>query len=285
MQAAEHTLVEIKELLRISGIVIGVTVDTIAEIAKGNVAGVKIMRGLGERDSIQTTAQGEDIWRGNELSATPSALASHVSIPIPADAGEQMTLVSENDADNGASATGALTVVVSYLDAAGDEQEEEVTLDGTTQVDTVAEDIRFVQDIQVSSVGSNGVAEGHIRIFKESDETLVYSMIAAGGNQSLVPHKMVPRAKTLCLWRWMGSEASKSKRCRIRLRADCTNMVPPVRQAGVFLFKSVMALDGSGLPMELAYTIPAFSIVKVSAWAEVAGAEIGTHWWGILVDD
>lgn len=243
------------------------------------------MRGLGERDSIGTTAGGEDLWRGNELSSTPAAPGSHTVIPAPADAGEQMTLISENDADNGATATGILTLVLSYLDAAGDAQFEIVTMNGTTAVDTVATDIRFVQDMQSLTVGSGGVAAGNIRIYRKITNTRVYSMIAAGGNQDLVPHKMVPRAKTLYLKRWLCSEASNAKRCHMRLRADCDNEHPPVRQAGVFLFKSTVALDSAAVPTELAYSIPALSIVKVSGQADVSGAELAVHWWGMLVDN
>lgn len=259
--------------------------DPILEIARGNIAGQRIMRGLGERDSVQTTAAGEDLWRGNELSATPSALTSHTAIPTPADAGEQMTVISESNADNGATATGALTMEVSYLDASGNERLTIVTLNGTTAVDLTPSDVRFVQDMQVLTAGSAGVTAGNIRIYKKSNAALVYSMIAAGGNQSLVPNKMVPANKTLYPLKWVGSEATQSKRCRIRLRADCDNSVPPIRQQGVFLFKSIMALDSSVAPFDLAYAIPELSVVKVSAWASVGGAELCVHWWGVLVDN
>ncbi len=110
-------------------------------------------------------------------------------------------------------------------------------------------------------------------------------MISVGTNQSLVPHKMIPRAKTLHLSDWMGSEMSTAKRTIIRLRADCTNAMPPVRQANVFLVKSAMMLDGAAAQMPLAYAIPALSIVKASAWSQVNGADCAIHWWGILVDD
>jgi hypothetical protein len=257
--------------------------DSIVEIALGNVSGRSILRGLGERDSIQTTAAGEDLWRGNELSNTPAALASTTSIPVPADAGEQMNLISESTSDTSAG-TGAQTVTVHYLDATGAEQSTVVIMNGTDAVPLTPTDVRFVQDLTVTTVGTNGVAVGHIRIYKQSDATLVYSMIAAGGNQSLVPSKMVPLGKTLVLQKWLFSESSSNKRCRVRLRADCNNEFPPIRQQGVYLFKSIAALDGSVSDMDLAYTIPELSIVKVSAWALQAGGEVGIHWWGVLVD-
>lgn len=260
-------------------------VDYFLQVARGKVLGHSILRGKGERETIQVTAQGEDVWRGNQLSAVPQAPLSHTFIPRPADVGEQMTIVSESTADNGATATGALTLTVTYLDAVGDERMEVVTLNGTTQVDTLATDIRFVQDLQVLTVGSNTVAEGHIRIFRATDERYVYSMIEAGSNQSLVPHKMVPRGKTLYLQRWVATEASTQKRIFVRLRADCNNVSPPVRQAGVFLIKSTMGLNSSGAPFSMAYAVPEFSVVKASAWALSINAEVAVHWWGVLIDN
>jgi len=257
--------------------------DFFLEVRRGNVPGYSILEGLGERDSIGTTAAGEDITRINELSSTPAAPGSHLFIPRPADAGEQMTIISENDADNGGTATGALTVCIKYLDATGNPQTEIVTMNGTTAVNTTATDIRFVQELQVLTVGSNTTAEGHIRIYRFGTNTRVYNMIAAGGNQSLVPHRMVPFGKTFYGHSWTCSEMSNSKRSRVRLRADCSNAVVPVRQADVFLFKSVMALDGSVGTAPLAFAAPALSVIKASAWAVVSGAEIGVHWWGVLV--
>ena len=257
--------------------------DFVTEVQREQITGAKILRALGEREGGAATV-GEDIWRGNDLSATPAAPASHVVVPTPNSAGEQMTVISENAGDTLAG-TGAQKIMVFYLDAAGAEQSEEVDMNGTTAVNMVATDIAFVQDLSTSQVGSNTVAEGNIRIYKTTDATLVYSMIAAGGNQSMMPHKMVPAGKTLLMKMWVPCEA-QGKRCAIRLRADCTNEVPPVRQAGVFLFKSVAYCNQfSPGAIPLAYTIPAMSIVKASAFADAIGADTSVHWWGVLVDN
>jgi len=258
--------------------------DYFIDVSKGIVPGHRVMRSLGERDSIQVTAQGEDVWRGNELSAVPAALGSHTFIPRPADAGEQMTMVSESVNDTSAG-SGIQTLDVHYLDASGDEQEETITMDGTSLVDTVATDIRFIQEIHARTVGSNTVAFGNIRIFRKTDNTRVYSMISAGTNISMVPSKMVPRAHTLHLHTWVASEASINKQVRCRLRADCDNSVPPVRLAEVFQLKSVMALNSSAVRQDLGYAIPALSVVKASAWTVTINAEVAVHWWGILSKD
>lgn len=262
----------------------GLDPTLILAIMQGRVTGYRIMRGIGEREGAGSGV-GEDVWRGNDLSSVPSALASHVVIPAPADAGEQMTVISESDADNGATATGALTVKIDYLDASGDEQQTTVTMNGQTAVDLTPSDVRFVQSMHVATVGSNTVAEGNIRIYKKSDAALVYNMIAATGNQSMVPHRMVPRGKTLYVVSWVPSE-SQGKRVAVRLRADCTDDLPSIRQAQVFLFKSSAYINKS-TPGEIpvAVQVPALSVVKASAFPDTIGSDISVSWWGILVDD
>jgi hypothetical protein len=255
------------------------TKDFHTEVAAGNVAGYAIMKAIGEREGMGTEVTGEDVWRGNDLSPTPT---SHTTIPTPGAAGEQMTLVSENDADNGATTTGVLTVKLEYLDATGNEQTETVTLDGTTPVNTVATNIRFINDMYAASVGSNGVAEGHIKIYKTGTVGDVYSMIALGGNKSLVPHRMVPLGKTLILKGWSAAEA-QNKRVAFRLRS--TDM-SGVLLSGVFCFKGVSYLNQTtSSHIDLNVAVPALSIVKVSAWPNAISAEGSCYWWGILMDD
>lgn len=252
--------------------------EVLVETALGNVAGRSILSAMGERESMGTTATGEDIWRGNELSPAPT---STVEIPTPAGAGEQMTVVSESQADNGTSATGILTLRLEYLDASGDEQTEDITLNGTSGVNTVATDIRFVNDMYALTVGSNGVAEDHIKIYKTGTVGLVYNMIHQGGNKSLVPHRMVPNGKRLVLRHWSFNEA-QGKRVAFRIRS--TDM-SGVLSAGVFCFKDTGYVNQNGGNHELAITIPALSIVKVSGWPDAISAEGSCSWWGILVDD
>ncbi len=260
------------------------TDDFILAISKGDIPGHRIMRGLGERDAIQITAAGEDMWRGNELSAVPAALGSHTFIPRPADAGEQMTLICENAGD-ALGGIGVRSVEFHYIDDVGDEQEEFIETDGLTGVDTVATNIRFIQEVHSTAVGSNTAAVGNIRIYRKSDASRVYSMIYAGTNMSIVPHRMVPKDKTLHLRTWTGSESSSQKQIRLRLRFDADNNTPPVLLPDVFLLKSGMALNSSSATVDLGYTVPAFSVVKVSAWVVLANGEAACHWWGVLVDD
>ena len=253
------------------------------EISRCNVPGVRVMRGMGERNAIGTTTEGEDLWLGNDLSNTPAALASTTFIPSPADAGEQMSVISEH-ANDASGNTGVQTLSVSYIDAAGAEQTTIVTMNGTTAVPLTPTDVRFVQEMGALTVGSNTVAEGNIRIYKTSDATLVYNMIAIGGNQSLVPHRMVPAGKTLHIMHWNASEV-RGKRMFIRLRSDCTTEWPPVRQQNVFLFKDTLGCNLSTDDHDVYVAVPEFSVIKVSAFAVATLGEASCSWWGYLVDN
>ena len=193
-----------------------------------------------------------------------------------------MTFISESDADNGATATGILTVKMAYLDANGDEQEEIVTMNGQTEKDTVATDIRFINDIHALTVGAGGVAAGHIRVFKKGANTLVYSMIALGNNRALVPHRMVPRKHALFLQGWHATEA-KDQRCTFRIRSTDHH---GDRYPGTFIFKDVAYLKAaSSGELTIIDIVPALSIVKVSGWVAAALAEGSTAWWGYLVEE
>ena len=237
----------------------------------------KLFRALGERESIGTTVAGEDIWRGNELTPAPT---SHTTIPTPDSAGEQMTVVSESVNDTIAG-SGVQKVRVRWLDETGAAGSEELDMDGTTGVDLVEANVRFVQDMYATQVGSGGVADDHIKIYKKTDTGLVYNMIAQGGNKSMVPHRMVPLDKILILKGWHATEA-QGKRCAMRIRSTDMN---GALLAGCFCFKDVAYLkQTTSGPLPLYERIPALSIVKVSAWAVLANAEASCSWWGSLED-
>lgn len=250
--------------------------DFILEVSKGNVPGHSIMFAMGEFESGNVNADGEDVCRHEDVSGP-------VRLPTPDAAGEQMTIISD-DAQDTSAGTGVRTVRLEYLDDTGAEQTEDITMNGLTGVNTVATDIRFVNDMYALTVGNNGVAEGNITCYKQGGSigSDLYQMIAQGGNKSLVPHRMVPLGKTLHLKSWNCTEA-QSKRAAFRIRStDMNGVLVP----GVFLFKDTAYISGvSSGDLSLACKVPALSIVKVSYWASVVGTEGSCSWWGVLVDD
>lgn len=251
--------------------------DFLIDVASGKIPNHSIMRGLGERESMQVTATGEDIWRGNELTPAPT---SHTQLPVPPAVGEQMTVVSESVEDKDTTGTGVWTVKIHYIDAAGAEQTEDITMNGTTPVDTVATDIRFVNDMYSTYVDGTGVAAGHIKIYAKSDSGLVYSMIAAGGNKALLTNKMVPVGKKCVLYSWDCQEGQNDKTA-YRIRSTDMN---GTLITGVFCFKDVcyIAKAASGA-LPLYVDVPALSIIKISAWPDTVNAEGSASWIGVLM--
>ena len=256
-------------------------IDYYSSVAAGLIPGRSIMRAMGERINVGTTAAGEDIWRGNDLSSTPSLPGSTTSIPDPSPAGEQMTFISESGQD-GPGGIGVRTLRMFYLDFSGAEKTHDLIMGGLSGIDTIPTNIRYVNDVCALTTGSNGVAVGNIRWYKKGSTALVYGMIAAGGNKSLVPHRMVPANKTLILKGWHAEEG-KGQRINVRIRStdDNGNLIP-----GVYCFKDTAFVNKSPVgELPLNIEIPSLSIVKVSGWAVLAAGDVGCSWWGELIEN
>ena len=250
--------------------------DFFLEICKGNVPGHRFMNAMGEFQSGNISAAGEDVCRSEDVGG-PARL------PAPPDVGEQMTIVSTSTAD-AAAGLGVQTLRLEYLDATGAEQTEDITMNGTTDVNTVATNIRFVNDMYALTVGATGVSVGNITCiaFGGAIATDLYQFIVTGGNKSLVPHRMIPLGKTLHMQGWHCEEA-QNKRAAFRLRStDMNGVLIP----GVFCFKDTAYLNQttSG-ERNTRVAIPALSIIKVSYWAVQTNTEGACGWWGVLVDD
>jgi len=250
-----------------------ISLDDGLAIAMGSLSGIRQFGSIGERQSIGATVAGEDVWPGTA-----------VSIPIPAAAGERLTLVSSSTADNGSTATGVLTVRIEYLDANGAEQTEDVVVNGTTIASTLATNILFVNDFYALTAGSGGVAAGNIILYKFGAASTIYNMIAAGGNKSLVINRRVPAGKTLYVTGWTCVSAI-SKDTSFRLRSNCTP--DGSTTVGGFLFKRSALIRDASLSeiINPPIKIPSGAIVKVSAWATGAGGVGSASFNGILIDN
>ncbi len=238
------------------------------DIAEGLVADHELFGAFGERQAVAVVATGADVWGG-----TANA------IPRPADAGEQLEIVSTSANDDGAPVgTGIRTVGVHYLDADGAEQDETVTLNGTTPVALTETNVRFVNDLHAATVGSTGAAVGAITLYKQGAAATVYSQITAGSTMQLSTQKMVPAGKTMYLTQWTATSTS-GKAIALRLRiTQRHNVLFP----GVFL-----VFDGATLqdaPYVQCFTspiqIPPLAVIKVSAYAIQAAGNVSAGWRG-----
>ena len=172
------------------------------------------------------------------------------------------------------------TVDFHYIDAAGAEQAEIVTLNGVTPVNTVATDIRFVQSIHSETVGSGGVAAGNISIYKTGAAATVYNLIKAGGNVSLNTARMVPVNKTLYISNITVSGTS-GKPISVRLRITSTHE-DTLTNGLFFQFKRTYFIQDSTVAEIISPPLkaPALSIVKMTAYSTTAGGDMATTYNG-----
>jgi hypothetical protein len=247
-------------------------------IARGLVPGGKCWASLAERLNVEAKSvepTGVDVWHGvaNQL-------------PVPPSTGEQMEVVSSNAADN-ANGTGIQQVEIHYLDGSGDQRSEVLTLDaadGTTPVQTQATDIRFVNELHATRVGSNGVAQGDIDIRSVATPLNVFNRILLGGNYALTVSRMVPRGHSFFLKYWTATSTVQNKQVTLRIRATQHGGTPI---PGVFLFLDSAVLEVSTYEHVWACPprIPALSIIKVSAWANQVGTDVSAAFNGYLLKD
>lgn len=234
--------------------------------------------GYGEVIDISIVVTGWDLWRGSELTPTPTEFEA---IPLPPDAGEQMQVVSESGQDTSAG-TGVRSIRIEYLDAAGNALSEDITMNGQTPVTTVATNIRFINKMYALTTGSNLAPVGHIKIHQSGDNQLVYNMIAAGDNTSVSSQYMVPLGKTLVLKNWHASEFNNDQGT-FRIRSTDFG---GVRIPRVFNTKGSVALKNSvSGSLVLNTRIPELSILKVTAYADQVNVSGSCSWYGELVDN
>ena len=155
------------------------------EVARGNVVGYSELHCIAERISIQANVEGNDVWQGTAF-----------IIPIPNQLGGEKLCVTSSSYDDRVNGTGASSVDLYYLDAAGYEQEENILLNGTVISYSVGTNIRFINDFHIKNVGVNGVSSGNITLFAFGTTTRVYNQINVGLNNGLSSLRMVPKGKT-----------------------------------------------------------------------------------------
>ena len=243
--------------------------DFYNRVRAGRVLGHKIYLLTGRKESIDTSEL-------DDLSNLPLTTA------VPNPGGVQLRFKSASVNDSGAG-SGTRTIVLHYLDIEGNEQNEVKTLNGLTEVDTDATDIDKVQWMHVLTHGVLPTSDGDINLTNIA-ETITYSCIKAGGNQSLAAIYHIPNKKKGYVLGWKPSGIGKSD---VRLRATVNrfnrSLVP-----NTFIFQDlVMAKDFSGPWVEFkgGLLMPALSTVKISALAFAPATDCGGSFEIMVVDD
>jgi len=239
-------------------------------IGLGVVAGHSTFRGFGRREALSTATNGDDLWEGT---------ATTLDYPDQS-VGEQCTVVSTSVNDTLAG-TGVQKVDIHYLDASGNPQHETISMNGTTPVNTVATNIRFIQYMHTSQGAFGVLAAGDIRLYRTGDATRVYQIIKQGGNMTLNTARMVPLGKNFYLQNIQASAAS-NKPINIRFRATCDQ--DGTLTPGIFIFNQIYELQDSAIPENIVTPrkFPALCIIKGTAYSSTAGGQASLSWEGFI---
>lgn len=196
--------------------------------------------------------------------------ATSVAYVFPASA-IQMAVVSSS-ANDAAAGTGIRTIRIHYLDTNYAVQYEDVTLNGTTPVNTVATNILRVNGIHALTVGSTGLAVGNVSLTSVGGAT-TYALIYASATTSRNCVFTIPANKTGYLTHFNVTEgtAAGTHYTRFTLAATCHDNV---LLSGVFIAQDELAaLNGAAsIAYDIPITLPAKTDIKVSAVSDSGAA-------------
>lgn len=168
------------------------------QIAEGNVPDHALYLKFGLNETVG--ADLETVWQG-------STLYSYLT-------SASVVKISSSDVNDDVGGTGALTVQIYGLDANYAEQNETITLDGQTAVNTSKSYLRIHRMI-VLSAGGTGSNEGVIYAGTGTITAGVpankYALISAGNNQTLMALWTVPSGKTAYMTSLFTSSAIANK--------------------------------------------------------------------------
>jgi hypothetical protein len=145
-------------------------------IAIGNVNGLSAVRG------------------GYCSTSSTTITAIRATVYTEPTSAQQMRLVSSNANDSSAG-TGSRTIEITYYDGSlNGPFTEIVTMNGTTPVNTVATNIRFIEKLRTLTIGSNGTNVGTISIQNIGGGT-TFGSIAISDGVTYWTHHYVPSGK------------------------------------------------------------------------------------------
>lgn len=239
--------------------------DFLTAVARGYVTGAQPFYGYGERITSGAVSN-VLIWPDGTLY-------------VPSASGVQPNIVSTtaNDASGG---TGIRTVEVHYLDATLTPQTEVVTLNGTTPVNMVATNVRFVNCVHAVTVGSGGVSSGVITISYAGGNM---NQIKSGDTRCRSSFRMVPAGKRAFIHSLVGGMVSGTASANGHIDIISTELDGEQYSGIYFPLGEVALQDGSAtlaLPMP-AGPFQAGSIIAMAVTADKAATVTGT-WYGWL---
>lgn len=254
--------------------------DPLLEISKGTVPGHSAINKFGRNPDCDpassTTAVpvGRDIWDGGVAGAAAW---------VPPTAARTHAIASSDDEDGGAGTdTGALTMRVFGLDSAYALQQEDVTLNGTSNVNT-ANTYTMIHRMYVLTAGSAGRNLGNITATAATDGT-VTAQITIDMNQTLMAIYQIPAGKKGYMNHWRGDlnkTGGATKFADFALMSKDDGAVWRVRET------TSVGSDGSthfAIDITPPKVLAAKTIVKIVADPSAVAQDIGAGFDIILVD-
>lgn len=187
-------------------------------------------------------------------------------------AAQQMRVVSTSANDAGAG-TGIQKVHIHYLDTTYAVQNEQVTLNGVTPVNTVATNILRINGFHSIQNGSGGGAAGNISLTNTAG-TVTYGYISAGANTARQAIYTVPAGVTGYISHWQASSGSTGAHfCQVSLRATTHD---GALWPTTFLLQDEQGSQngGASFTFPIPIPIPATADVKISAISDASNANV-----------
>ena len=161
------------------------SIEAIQDIAEGKRAGYSIVNKFGRNQDVDSGSVPEDIWEGG------SAYTG-----FPTGSAELVTAVS-GDANDTSDGSGARTIMIYGLDANGADQNETITLNGTSLVDSANTYTRVNRVVVLTSGSSNQAFNaGIISIAHKTTTANIFASVPVGANQSQIAAYTIPAGKT-----------------------------------------------------------------------------------------
>ena len=227
-------------------------------VAKELISGAKSIHITGRNLNVNNVRL--DVWEG------PTAY-----YVFPPAGGIQMQIVS-TDVNDTLAGTGVQKIRIHYLDNAYAELHEDINMNGTTPVNTVATNILRINGIHSIQSGSNSYAVGAISLTNLA-VSITYAIILATYNESRQAVYTVPAGKTFYLNHWQGSSGTASGTHFTRLGLRATSHDGTVLPNTFITMDELGTLNSGGdVNLPVAFKFPATTDIKIATKSDSASA-------------
>ena len=242
------------------------------EVLRGNVPGHSMVNIEGHDESLTTT----------RTTIHPTATTANIDQSVIAATPAVVGVASTDNAADTAGGTGALTVRVFGLDSSGDAQTNDVTLNGTTAVNT-GSTFSAVNGLRTLTTGSSNSNTGTIWVgtgsFTAGVPAVKMFSMQGGFNVGHTAYYVVPTGKTLYLRELTLTLATTNKDVDFYIE-ESTN--------GILWFtEDVFGLEPGDVQIQIIAVpgVPAGSHIRVEAKSSASGTDVTAILECELVDD